>query len=129
MSHFQAILRHPLFAPWFAAVVPVFWPVLYWQISRLADWMEKTGHTNLKVRVHWWGGLSIAYIGDKTPDPSAYRAYVPTCRAWDDPTLQSDLPETVEAPCLLILPCVSGGGGILRSRMTEGALPTPPNTS
>lgn len=61
MTMLAAIRRHPDFAGFFELVMPLFWPMLAWQL----------------VRVHWWGGITIAYFGDRAPDPSAYRPITP----------------------------------------------------
>jgi len=56
------------------------------------------------VKVHRRGGITLIYLGDKAPDPSAYRAYAPQRRCWDDPMWASNLPANIEAPYTLILP-------------------------
>ncbi len=56
------------------------------------------------VKVHRWGGITIIYLGEKAPKPSAYRAYVPQRRCLDYPMWASNMPANIEAPYTHILP-------------------------
>ncbi len=131
MSHFARIRRHPVFAPYFAAVHPFFWPILYWQLSRLIRWMKDENLSGALLGVTWWGQLHVIFPGDKNPDPNTYRPYALSRPRWDDPAWASDVPPcfatfiTLEAlKAALILPRAAGGGGWTRSVQTEGALPS-----
>jgi hypothetical protein len=96
MSHFRYVLTHPIFVRWFARLHPFFWPVLYWQMGRIIRWMEATGHMDLLVRIHWWGGITIAYTGDKEPDPTTYGPLPKTFRPLTDQSRGTDLPANLE---------------------------------
>ena len=75
MINFAALRRlskHPLFADYFAFVLPIFWPVLYWQLRRMAEQMAARGCSEILVQVSWWGGIEITHFGDRAPSPSAY---------------------------------------------------------
>ena len=92
MIDFAAMHRvrnHPVFAGYFAAVLPIFWPVLFWNLLRVADRMDEHGNCEVLILLHWWGAIEITHYGDPAPSPSAYRPIVPTRKAWDDPAGQA----------------------------------------
>jgi hypothetical protein len=131
MSHFRYVLTHPIFARWFARVHPFFWPVLYWQMGRIIRWMEATGNMDLLVRIHWWGGITIAYTGDKEPDPATYRPIPRTFRPLTDERWGSDLPANLEGLSPFVELMAFTAGPFLRSlwRSRTGALCSTLDTS
>ncbi|PKP82222.1 MAG: hypothetical protein CVT79_08010 [Alphaproteobacteria bacterium HGW-Alphaproteobacteria-18] len=123
MTMLAALRRHPDFAGFFDLVHAFFWPVLAWQLVRASKQIAALGCGESLVRVHWWGGITIAYLGDRAPDPSAYRPLAPTRKAWDDPCWSTSLPAEINTDEAhnLIFPCASGGSGRPRSGLTKGA--------
>jgi hypothetical protein len=92
MTMLAALRRHPDFAGFFDLVFPLFWPMLAWQLVRASKQLAAMGRGPSLVRVHWWGGITIAYLGDRTPDPSAYRPVTPLRPVWSDPVWSTALP-------------------------------------
>lgn len=123
MLNLARLSQHPLLAPYFEAVNPFFWPVLIWQLMRMAREVTAAGRRGALIRISWWGGVRIEYLGDPQPDPSAYRPLTPQRKAWDDPIWATALPTLLNAdePHRLIFPCASGGSGRSRSGLTKGA--------
>jgi hypothetical protein len=131
MTRFQRLLRSPVYRPWFDQVHPLFWPVLYWQLECTFAWMKRTGIMDVMLSIRWWGKVDVVYIGDKRPDPSAYRPYVLTKPRFDDPVWQSDLPLAFAFDPLTVRPDATSILPLPRGRCpegTEGAFPLP-NTS
>ena len=114
MIDFAAMHRvrnHPVFAGYFAAVLPIFWPVLFWNLLRMAERMKGQGNCDALIVLHWWGGIEITHYGDPAPSPSAYRPITPTRKAWSDPIWSSSVPAEITAAetHTLFFPCFSGG--------------------
>ncbi|MFN3609035.1 MAG: hypothetical protein ACK4Y9_08225 [Hyphomonas sp.] len=122
LAALHRVRKHPVFAGYFDAVLPIFWPVVFWYLLRVADQMDAHGNCDVLVQVHWWGGIDITYYGDPAPSPSAYRPLSPTRKAWDDPAWATAIPAglCIEARAV-IFPCASGGSGRPRSGLTKGA--------
>ena len=60
MFNLAQMARHPLLGGFFAAVHPIFWPVLFWQLMRAAERLTAMGcHNGGLLTVHWWGGVDI----------------------------------------------------------------------
>ena len=91
------VRKHPVFADYFAFVPALFWPILFWNLLRMADRMDAAGRCQVLLQVHWWGYIEITYFGDPEPRPSAYRPLAPTRKPWDDPCLASSLPAVFSA--------------------------------
>ena len=126
MIDFAAMHRvrnHPVFAGYFAAVLPIFWPVLFWNLLRVADRMDEHGNCEVLILLHWWGAIEITHYGDPAPSPSAYRPITPTRKAWSDPISSSSVPAEITAAetHTLFFPCFSGGIGRPRSGLAKGA--------
>lgn len=122
MPSFARLRRHPAFAGFFDLVHPFFWPVLFWQLVRVSKEIAALGCGESLVQVHWWGGITIAYLGDRAPDPSAYRPLPPSRPAWNDPCWSTAVPAFLNAEArAAIFPCFSGGSGSPRSGLTKGA--------
>ena len=128
LAAMHRVRKHPVFTEYFDAVLPIFWPVLFWSLLRMCDRMDARRCDEILVFVHWWGGIEITHYGDPTPSPSAYRPLTPQRKAWDDPCWETSLPEF---PCTearaLIFPCASGGSGRPRSGLTKGACALTPH--
>jgi hypothetical protein len=134
MFNLAQMARHPLLAGFFAAVHPIFWLVLFWQLMRAAERLTAMGcHNGGLLTVHWWGGVDITYASEPVPSLSAYRPITPAHKAWDDPCWSTPLPAEINAdePHNLFFPCDSGGSGRPRSGLTKGAcaLPATADTS
>ena len=128
MTMLAALRRHPDFAGFFDLVFPLFWPMLAWQLVRASKQLAAMGRGDSLVRVHWWGGVTIAYFGDRAPDPSAYRAITPLRPVWSDPVWSTAVPaflNTDDARSLICLRFV-GGSGRPRSGLTKGAFTLSP---
>ncbi|MDP3457643.1 MAG: hypothetical protein Q8S09_00085 [Hyphomonas sp.] len=139
MVSLRAFRSDPHFADLFVHVHVICWPILWWQLNILFRWCKRHGHPDVLYSVNDWGFITVRHFG-ATPDPTAYKPVPRTLRPLTDPGWGSDLPSDLEMRALsaamrtaLFLPREAGGGGILRSlwrsKMTEGALPSPPNTS
>ncbi|WP_035592011.1 MULTISPECIES: hypothetical protein [Hyphomonas] len=114
--------RHPDFAGFFDLVHPFFWPVLFWQLIRASKYIATLGCREALVDVNWWGFVTIAFLGDRDPSPSAYRPLAPTRKPWSDPVWSSSVPaDLLPEARRLIFPCTSGGSGRARSALTKGA--------
>ncbi|WP_291050920.1 hypothetical protein [Hyphomonas sp.] len=109
---------------------PFFWPVLIWQLGRAVAQVRAAGRCGAMIRVMWWGGVRIEYLGDAAPSPSAYRPVEPTRKPWDDPCWSSSMPVEVEAQ-RPIFPRTRGGSVRLLRSLTKGAcaLPATADTS
>ena len=122
MTMLAALRKHPDFAGFFDLVFPLFWPMLAWQLVRASKQLAAMGRGASLVRVHWWGGITIAYLGDRTPDPSAYRPVTPLRPVWSDPVWATAVPAFLDTEVrTVIFPCFSGGSGRPRSGLTKGA--------
>jgi hypothetical protein len=135
MIPMRAFRSDPHFADLFAHVPVICWPILWWQLNALFRWCKREGRPDVLYSVSPWGFITLRHAGDRH-DPAAYKPLARTFRPLTDDSWGSDLPfllsdlATLETLRLVfILPRPGGGGGILRSRMSEGALPSPPNTS
>ena len=122
LAALHRVRKHPAFAAYFEAVLPIFWPVVFWHLLRMADQMDARGSAEILVLVYWWGGIEITYYGDPPPSPSAYRPLAPMRKVWDDAAWATAIPAElcIEAGAL-IFPCASGGSGRPRSGLTKGA--------
>ncbi len=110
LAAMHRVRKHPVFTEYFDAVLPIFWPVVFWYLLRVCDQMDARRCNEILVMVHWWGGIEITYYGDPAPSPSAYRPLTPQRKAWDDPAWETTLPAilNIEARAV-IFPCASGG--------------------
>jgi len=114
--------RHPDFAGFFDLVHPFFWPVLFWQLIRASKYIATLGCREALVDVNGWGFVTIAFLGDRDPSPSAYRPPVPTRAHWSDPVWSSSLPAVFSTDdAQLICPRTCGGSGRAPSALTKGA--------
>ncbi|MFN7178234.1 hypothetical protein [Hyphomonas sp.] len=138
----RALRANPHFAPLFAHVHALCWPILWWSLNRLLRWYASSGYEEILYGTTPWGYVYIAYLGDRKSDPSAYRPYELTKPRWDDPVWSTNVPTPLLAltTAETLRPCPhpplrSGGGvglrSLWRSRLTEGActLSSIPNTS
>ena len=123
MTMLAALRRHPDFAGFFDLVFPLFWQMLAWQLVRASKQLAAMGRGPSLVRVHWWGGITLAYLGDRAPDPSAYKPVTPLRPVWNDPVWSTALPTFLNAKDAhsLIFLCLSRGSGRPRRRLTKGA--------
>lgn len=71
MSAFLSIRNDVHFRRFFDRVHPFFWPVLYWQLKRAWLALQREKLTCLLLAVSWWGGVTIAYRGDRIEAPKA----------------------------------------------------------
>ena len=127
MTPMRALRANPHFAPLFARVHPLCWWVLWWNLNRLLDWFETSGYEEILYSTNPWGFIRIAYLGDRIPDPSAYRPYVREKPRWDDECWATNVPAPFRLTdaTLRLHPHPP-----LRSHETEGACAlTPHNTS
>ena len=92
MMSIARLSKEPALAEYFALVHPFFWWVFVWQMRLAARHLKAAGRTGALIRISWWGGVRIEYLGDPKPNPSAYRPVEPTRRAWDDPVWSSAIP-------------------------------------
>ena len=123
LAALHRVRKHPAFAAYFDFVLPIFWPVVFWYLLRVADQVDARRCGEVLVFVHWWGGIEITWYGDPAPSPSAYRPLTPLRKAWDDPCWASALPAIFNADDahLLFCPRTCGGCGRAKSALTKGA--------
>jgi len=132
MMSIARLSKEPALAEYFALVHPFFWCVLVWQMRLAAKHLKAAGRTGALIRISWWGGVRIEYLGDPKPNPSAYRPMEPTRKAWDDPIWSSAIPANLLPEAHpLFFPRTRGGSGRLLSSLTKGActLPVTADTS
>ena len=130
MFSLARLRKEPALAQYFAFVHPFFWPVLIWQLGRAVAQVRAAGRQGAMLRVLWWGGVRIEYLGDAEPSPSAYRPVAPTRKPWSDPSWSSSMPVEVEVQ-RPIFPRANGGSVRLLRSLTKGActLPATADTS
>ena len=125
MPTLSALRSSPHFAPLFAHVFVLCWPILVWQINRLFSWSRREGYPNMLYSVSRWGFITIVYLGDRE-DPDAYKPLARTFRPLTDPGYSSDLPACLATGEILtaasILADELGGGSSRLWRESEGAL-------
>ena len=122
MFSLARLRKEPALAQYFAFVHPFFWPVLIWQLGRAVAQVRAAGRQGAMLRVMWWGGVRIEYLGDPKPNPSAYRPAEPTRKAWDDPIWSSAIPaDLLPEAHPLYFPRANGGSGRAPSALTKGA--------
>ncbi|MFN7180763.1 MAG: hypothetical protein ACK4TE_14330, partial [Hyphomonas sp.] len=92
MIPMRALRANPHFAPLFAHVHALCWPILWWSLNRLLRWYAASGYEEILYGTTPWGYVYIAYLGDRKPDPSAYRPYVREKPRWDDPVWSTNVP-------------------------------------
>ncbi len=92
MWNLARLAKHPDLAPYFAQVLPIFWPVLYWQLVKMSAQLRAAGCREALGRVTWWGGVYITLLGDKPPSPSAYKPLTPARVHWSDEIWSTALP-------------------------------------
>ena len=96
MPSLSALRSSPHFAPLFAHVFVLCWPILVWQINRLFSWSRREGYPNMLYSVSRWGFITIVYLGDRQ-DPDAYKPLPRTFRLLTDASYASDLPTNLAA--------------------------------
>ena len=111
LAAMHRVRKRPVFTEYLDAVLPIFWPVVFWYLLRVCDQMDARRCNEILVMVHSWGGIGITYYGDPAPSPSDYRPLASMRKAWDDPAWFSSLPAILSAdgPRPLTFPCDSGG--------------------
>ena len=128
MMSIARLSKEPALAEYFALVHPFFWWVFVWQMRLAARHLKAAGRTGALIRISWWGGVRIEYLGDPKPSPSAYRPLEPTRKPWDDPSWATGIPVEINAADThQIFPCTCGGSGRPRSGLTKGACALTPH--
>ncbi|MFN3313569.1 MAG: hypothetical protein ACK46Q_08890 [Hyphomonas sp.] len=67
------MLHFPVLARLFEQVPVLFWPVLWFNIIRLARWHTENGRPEVLLSVTWWGGLIVDFASDPAAPPTFYR--------------------------------------------------------
>ncbi len=93
MWNLARIAKHPLLSGYFELVHPFFWPVLLWQLMKVATQIDAAGSREALIYISWWGGVRIEYLGDKVETPSAHKLFS-KLRDWANPM---PAPATLEA--------------------------------
>jgi len=110
MPSLMRLRRHTDFAGFFDLVHPFFWPVLFWQLIRASKYIATLGCREALVDVNWWGQVTIAFLGDRDPSPSAYRPLEPARAHWSDPCWSTSVPaDLLPETQRLICPRTCGG--------------------
>ena len=126
MMSIARLSKEPALAEYFALVHPFFWWIFVWQMRLAAKHLKAAGRTGALIRISWWGGVRIEYLGDPKPSPSAYRPVDPTRKAWDDPIWSSAIPANLLPETHpLFFPRTRGGSVRLLSSLTKGACALP----
>ncbi len=123
--------KHPALSGYFELVHPIFWPILLWHLKKVALQVDDAGRDNALIRITWWGGVYLEYLGDRIEAPSAYRPLTLSRPHWSDESWSTALPAQFSPQALpFILLRDNGGGGSWPSQLTEGGLfPPALNTS
>ncbi len=109
--------KHPALSGYFELVHPIFWPILLWHLKKVALQVDDAGRDNALIRITWWGGVYLEYLGDRITDPSAYRPLALTRAHWSDESWSTALPvQFAKEGTLFILPrsrgrCPKGAEG------------------
>ncbi|MDP1555827.1 MAG: hypothetical protein Q8L84_10225 [Hyphomonas sp.] len=118
----------PHFAELFAHVHVICLPILWWQLNALFRWCKREGIPAVLYSVNPWGFITLRHHGDRN-DPHAYKPPTRTFRPLTDESWGIDLPACLDIEAetaLRFLPCEAGE---VAPKGSEGALPSPPNTS
>ncbi len=129
MVSLSALRQHPRFGRFFEVVHPFFWPVIWWTLNAAFRAYDASNRTEFLLGITWWGQVYIAFEGDLRPDPRTYRPIPRTFRPLTDASWVSNLPANLEGLSPSVSSLVHGGGVWALRVQTEGALPSPPNTS
>ena len=122
MMSIARLSKEPALAEYFALVHPFFWWIFVWQMRLAAKHLKAAGRTGALIRISWWGGVRIEYLGDPKPSPSAYRPAEPTRKPWSDPIWSSEIPANLLPEAHpLFFPRNCGGSGRAPSALTKGA--------
>ncbi|MFN3912660.1 hypothetical protein [Hyphomonas sp.] len=129
MPTLSALRANPHFAPLFAYVHVLFWPILCWQINRFYTWAAREGIRDALYTINLWGFLTVVRLGDRH-DPAAYKPLARTFRPLTEAGWESSVPACLEVNTRLIPPRIRGGCGSPQSGLPEGApAPSTLNTS
>jgi hypothetical protein len=137
MISMRQLRSDPYYAPLFRHVHPLCWWILWWSLNRFFKWYDTSGYENLLLATTRWGYVYPAFLGQKKPDPSAYKPYTLTKPRWDDPVWSTNVPapflDLAASDAFAMIPhppLRSGGGGWPRCVLTVGACALiPHNTS
>jgi len=122
MPTLSALRSSPHFAPLFAHVFVLCWPILVWQINRLFSLSRREGYPNILYSVSRWGFITIVYLGDRQ-DPDAYKPLPRTFRLLTDASYASDLPTNLAAlDILTAIRALAGAAGEVAPKGPEWAL-------
>ena len=128
MMSIARLSKEPALADYFALVHPFFWWIFVWQMRLAAKHLKAAGRTGALIRISWWGGVRIEYLGDPKPNPSAYRPVEPARKAWSDPCWSSAIPANLLPEARpLFFPRTCGGSGRALSALTKGACTVTPH--
>ncbi len=124
MPTMSALRSSPHFAPLFAHVFVLCWPILVWQLNRFYSWTIREGIHDALYSVNRWGWLTVHYLGDRE-DPAAYKPLPRIFRPLTDASYASDLPANLATSESLkaVLP-LSRAAGEVAPKGPEGALPS-----
>ena len=75
-------------------VWPLFWPWLFWNLARAAEWQKRTGRDAL-ISVDRFGNIHFLVLGDAPAPDDLYSYEAPKVPRWERPALGSDLPQSV----------------------------------
>jgi hypothetical protein len=92
MISFAACRRNPHFAPLFAHVHVMFWPVLWLSINWTARALREGGYENILFACDQFGFMKIAYYGEKKVEPGTYQPLAPTLAHWSDDSWATNVP-------------------------------------
>ena len=77
------VMKIPVFARMFEQVHVLFWPVLWFNITRLARWVAENGAPDLLISVTWWGRITVIRTA---PPERPLKPYRPLSDYIDQPT-------------------------------------------
>lgn len=96
MVSLHALRTHPKFAPLFADVYVVCWPILWWQLNRLLAFCRREDIADVLYTLSPWGFITVNFHSDR-PDPAAYKPPARTFRPLTAPGWGSDLPANLDS--------------------------------
>jgi hypothetical protein len=80
MVSLHALRNHPKFAPLFADVYVVCWPILWWQLNRLLAFCRREDIADVLDTLSLWGFITVNFTATARTPPPTSRPREPSAR-------------------------------------------------